>query len=347
MVNMKGEYMFCPKCGTNIQDNFKFCPQCGFNVAVIRNEIDDNVVSGGNFNSTKPDTIAQGQAVPTDFNKEANQENQNPLINQELPNKLFCIARPEKIMREVRIAAAKHGLSINNYLKKMGLKKSKIEKLAWESAFNEKDISEPQQQNNRGALENNDFIQHSNSDNKTENILSGEYNSKVILNQASYNLKSTSNEGHTMKTLKIVVAIIVVIFSLAFAKGIGKVVGKSVATNYNQGKAEGAIEKTLLEISKQTNAQLPIMVDNETRLDTTVCLGKQLHYKYTMVNYSENAIDKAIFRNDITARLANYQCNNDNMVKLLKMGVEYYYIYFDKNGALIMTINISKENCGL
>jgi hypothetical protein len=150
-----------------------------------------------------------------------------------------------------------------------------------------------------------------------------------------------------MKTLGIVVAIIAVLLAVVFAKGVGKIVGKSAVDNYNQGKIDGQIEKKLLETSKQINVQLPIMVDKETRLDSTICLGKQLHYKYTMVNYSESTTDKVAFKNDITALLAKNQCNNDNMLKLLKMGVEYYYNYSDKNGVLIAIINISKKNCGL
>ena len=32
---------------------------------------------------------------------------------------------------------------------------------------------------------------------------------------------------------------------------------------------------------------------------------------------------------------------------MLKMGVEYFYMYFDKNGILIATIHINKKTCGL
>jgi hypothetical protein len=62
-------------------------------------------------------------------------------------------------------------------------------------------------------------------------------------------------------------------------------------TNYNQGKLEGAIEEILMETSKQINVQLPIMVDKETRLDTTMCVGKHMSYKYTMINLSEKDIE--------------------------------------------------------
>jgi len=149
-----------------------------------------------------------------------------------------------------------------------------------------------------------------------------------------------------MKTLGKVAAVIAVLLAFAFAKGFGKFAGKATLDSYNQSKVEGTIEKTLLETSRQINAQLPTMVDKETRLDTTMCLGKQLHYKYTMINFSEKDIDKAAFKNEITSMLVKNQCNNDSMVKMLRLGVEYYYMYFDRNGSLIAAISISKNNCG-
>lgn len=150
-----------------------------------------------------------------------------------------------------------------------------------------------------------------------------------------------------MKTLGTVAGIIGLLIVIAFAGSIGKIIGKSTVKNYEQGKADGAIEEILIEITKKINSQLPIMVDPETRLDTTICYGKQMHYKYTMVNYSENELDKEAFQNEMATMLAKNQCNNENMVKMLKMGVKYYYNYFDKNGILIATIIISKKNCGL
>ena len=150
-----------------------------------------------------------------------------------------------------------------------------------------------------------------------------------------------------MKTLGKVAGIIGLLLVIAFAGSIGKIIGKSTVKNYEQGKADAAIEEILTETSKKINSQLPIMVDQETRLDTTICYGTQMYYKYTMVNYSKNDLDTEAFQNEMTTMLAKNQCNNENMVKMLRMGVTYYYNYFDKNGILIATINISKKNCGL
>jgi len=150
-----------------------------------------------------------------------------------------------------------------------------------------------------------------------------------------------------MKTFGKVAGIIGLLIVIAFAGSIAKIIVKSTVKKYEQGKADRTVEEILIKITKKINSQLPIMVDPDTRLDTVICYGKQMHYKYTMINYSENESNKKALQNEATSTLAKNHCNNKNTVKMLKMGVEYYYIYFDKNGILIATINISKKNCGL
>ncbi|MBF0229503.1 MAG: hypothetical protein HQK63_07925 [Desulfamplus sp.] len=140
-----------------------------------------------------------------------------------------------------------------------------------------------------------------------------------------------------MKTLGKIVGVIGLLTIIAFTGAIGE----------NKGKFDVAIEEELIETTKQIKSQLPIMVDQETRLDTLMCLEKQMHYKYTMINASENELDKEAFLNNIKKSLIKNHCSNENPIKMLKMGVTYYYNYFDKNGVLIGTINIRKQNCGL
>jgi sensor c-di-GMP phosphodiesterase-like protein len=149
-----------------------------------------------------------------------------------------------------------------------------------------------------------------------------------------------------MKTFGKVMAVIAILLVIIFAKGIGKMAGKYAVDNYNQGELEGAIEKKLLETSKQINAQLPIMVDKETRADITMCSGKHLIYKYTMVSLSEKDIDKIAFKNEIKSMLVKNQCSNEDMVKMLKLGIQYDYIYHDRDGNLLATGNVSKTDCG-
>lgn len=143
------------------------------------------------------------------------------------------------------------------------------------------------------------------------------------------------------------IVLIVICFSAGFAKYIGKSNAKLVADNYDKGKTEGLIEKKLLDMQQKVRGQLPMMVDINTRLDAVVCSGMKAFYKYTMVNISESDIDKAAFEKEFSAHLIKNQCKNNNMIFLLKKGVEYHYIYNDKDGNCIVTIIINKNNCGL
>lgn len=149
-----------------------------------------------------------------------------------------------------------------------------------------------------------------------------------------------------MKTFAKVMAVIGILAIIVFAKGIGKMVGKTTFDSYNQGKIETAVEQTLLETSKQINTQLPIMVDKETRFDTTLCAGKDLYVKYTLINISENDIDKEAFVNEVKSTIVKNQCGNAETAKMLRLGVQYYYMYQDRDGILLGTINVSKNDCG-
>jgi hypothetical protein len=150
-----------------------------------------------------------------------------------------------------------------------------------------------------------------------------------------------------MKTLSKVIAIIAVLLAILFAKGVGKMVGGYTVGQFDNGSAESEFKKTLTETAKQINSQLPMMVDSETRMDAVMCVGNQLHYKYTLINYLEKDIDKAALKNELSKKLIKDSCNNDNIIKTLKVGVEYYYNYFDKDGLSVMSLHLSKKECGL
>lgn len=111
------------------------------------------------------------------------------------------------------------------------------------------------------------------------------------------------------------------------------------------GKHDDEIAQLLVETSRKVNAQLPIMIDKDTRLDTTIALGKQLYYKYTLVNVSVDEIFAKDFIDRLEAMEKYNHCNNKDMTTMLKLGVVYFYIVSDKNGRLVGQIKISAESC--
>lgn len=156
----------------------------------------------------------------------------------------------------------------------------------------------------------------------------------------------SKKKNNVLKVLGTICAAIGLLIVMAFAGEIGKIMGRSTVKNYEQGKLDATIEETLMEASQQINKQLPMMVDSETRLDTTICAGKHVLYKYTMIGLSAKDLDIISFNDEIKTMLVKNQCSNENMVKMLKFGVQYSYMYQDRDGNLITTINIDKRACG-
>ena len=103
------------------------------------------------------------------------------------------------------------------------------------------------------------------------------------------------------------------------------------------------IHSTLIKISRQINSQLPVMIDNETRLDTTIVIGKNLFYKHTLINVKKEELDGNKLSDELRRNLKNSICSNENIMKMLSLGIIYNYLYFDKAGVLITSVNINKN----
>lgn len=89
------------------------------------------------------------------------------------------------------------------------------------------------------------------------------------------------------------------------------------------------------------------MVDPETRMDTSLAMGTQMHYRYTLVNVTADKFDAKVFLKVTEAQLIKSQRAVKNVAWFLKAGVEFYYIYFDKDGVMIGQIRLNKAVCGL
>lgn len=114
-----------------------------------------------------------------------------------------------------------------------------------------------------------------------------------------------------------------------------------------EGKAVSAHEQVLIDNSKKLNKNLPLMVDADTRLDATLAMGMQFHFKYTLVNTATKDIDVAVFRKTIEQNMIKTQRADKGAVTLLKAGVEYVYSYADKDGVLVASIRVNKKSCGI
>lgn len=97
--------------------------------------------------------------------------------------------------------------------------------------------------------------------------------------------------------------------------------------------------------SRESNKNLPMMIDSETRLDSTVPgPGSTFSYLYTMVNYSSASIDPD-FVASLAPQVVHKVCTSTEMRKILSLGVTTFYIYRGNDGTEIGRIRINQNDC--
>lgn len=146
------------------------------------------------------------------------------------------------------------------------------------------------------------------------------------------------------KVIKII-GVIGLLLVFAFASGIGKLVGKSTSERFFEGKKESELNSVLIQVANDINLNLPMMVDSETRLDSTVGINKQFRYNYTMINYSAEELDPTAFTDAMQPRLINSVCTTKEMEIFMNNGIPVTYAYHGRNGKQVTTITIHPSQC--
>ncbi len=107
------------------------------------------------------------------------------------------------------------------------------------------------------------------------------------------------------------------------------------------------IENLLIENSKKLNKSLPVMIDSQTRLDTTFAVGMIMHYKCTLININSDQVDADLFRTELKSQLIKSLKADESAMFLVKIGVIIVYNYFDKNGVLITSFRLDAASFGM
>ncbi|MGD2092893.1 MAG: hypothetical protein PVH61_42415 [Candidatus Aminicenantes bacterium] len=109
--------------------------------------------------------------------------------------------------------------------------------------------------------------------------------------------------------------------------------------------SESSLNKNLLEASNKINKHCPIMINKDSKLDTTLVLpGRILEYKITLINHKVEEINTGELKKTLSLQLKNYAKTNPNMEELRKNKVTLIYYYSDKNGKYVTRIKISPED---
>jgi len=106
-----------------------------------------------------------------------------------------------------------------------------------------------------------------------------------------------------------------------------------------------AWEIELHKAANHLNASLPMMVDAETRLDSTVAIQNSFNYRYTLIHSSIEKINIDKFTEVMNTQIFNNVCTNPDMAAFVNNKTQVNYYYVDSNSKHIAKISIDTKTC--
>ncbi len=125
---------------------------------------------------------------------------------------------------------------------------------------------------------------------------------------------------------------------------IGAVVGFLVVSALFHEQPAKSLDENLNQVATELNKKLPMMVDDQTRLDQVSVKTGTLVYAYTLPNATKNDLDFSSLAKIIKPKMiANYR-DNETMAALRKWSVGLDYQYKDKNGDFIGEVLVTPDD---
>jgi hypothetical protein len=109
--------------------------------------------------------------------------------------------------------------------------------------------------------------------------------------------------------------------------------------------AEPGFNELLEQVSKDMNRSCPMMVDRETRLDSTVVLpGRVFQYNYTLIRTEASSTDKKAFIERMEPGIFRNVRENPKLALQRENKVTMEYVYYDRNGKYLFNIRVKPED---
>ena len=112
-----------------------------------------------------------------------------------------------------------------------------------------------------------------------------------------------------------------------------------------QGTSQTELSTLLTEAVAGVNAQTPMNLDEETRLDYASTARDLMIYNNTMINYRAADIDAAAFTKNIEEMVVAPLCENPGLAIFKQLKVTLIYRYLGKDGKFITEVSKDMSNC--
>jgi len=104
--------------------------------------------------------------------------------------------------------------------------------------------------------------------------------------------------------------------------------------------------KFLSGVASEFNKNLPMQVDSETELLSTMGTEGTFTYVYRLINLTREEIDTESFVSEMQPNLTNYACNDPEVrKKFLNEEIDLEYKYLDMENIPIEVIPVTLSDC--
>ena len=105
------------------------------------------------------------------------------------------------------------------------------------------------------------------------------------------------------------------------------------------------IVRTLKNMAVEINAQTPIQLDEETMVMFVVALQKTITFNMRLPRVRFSDVDPSSLAQIARENLNHTVCQDKATQKLIDLGVEYVYLYSDRDGKQITRVVIKSYRC--
>ena len=152
----------------------------------------------------------------------------------------------------------------------------------------------------------------------------------------SHRVKNTFIEEYDAKKMTISSLTIISIFLIGYFSYLNKIKYKP---------ENMTIEDKLILFSMTINKNLPRILDSETQLDSVYADANNLQYYHSLLNYIVSDINTHTLQQNLRQNIVSSACADSTSLTFLQGGATLSYIYNDKNGAYITSVQLNNSDC--
>lgn len=133
------------------------------------------------------------------------------------------------------------------------------------------------------------------------------------------------------------------VLAIAIAGAIG--FGKYYLSGSSGQSTEERLQAEMFAAADQINADAPIMIDEDTRLESASAADRRFRYNYTMVSYEADELDPEVFASHMWPQLKSAVCTQEEMAVFMDNRIPVIYAYYGKEGREIATLTVEHTDC--